>query len=128
MDTLANAMNSLKLAESKGKRSVRVKVISKLVKGVLDLLKENGYLNSVEEDTGSLRHPQIVAELAGRITDCGVIKPRYAVKAGEIDDYEQRVLPAQGVGLLILSTPKGLMTNIQAKQENQGGRLLAYVY
>ncbi len=127
MDTLANAMNSLKLAEAKGKRSVRVKVISKLVKGVLELLKENDYLNSVEEDTGS-RHPRIVAELAGRITDCGVIKPRYAVKADEIDDYEQRVLPAQGVGLLILSTPKGLMTNIQAKEANQGGRLLAYVY
>ena len=127
MDTLADTMNSLKVAEAKGKSTVRVKVVSKLVKGVLDLLKENNYLKSVETDTAA-RHPEIVVELAGRITDCGVIKPRYAVKAASIEDYEHRVLPAQGVGLIILSTPKGLMTNVQAKKDNQGGRLLAYVY
>ncbi len=127
MDTLANAMNSLKVAEAKGKSTVRIKVASKLVRGVLDLLKENNYLGSVETDTAT-RHPEIVVELAGRITDCGVIKPRYAVKAAGVENYEQRVLPAQGVGLIILSTPKGLMTNVQAKKENQGGRLLAYVY
>ena len=127
MDPLANTMNSLKVAEAKGKSTVRIKVVSTLVRGVLDLLMASGYVKSVELDSAA-RHPELVVELAGKITGCGVIKPRYAAKAGEWEKYEQRFLPAQGVGFIVVSTPQGLMTNAQAREKNQGGRLLAYVY
>lgn len=33
-----------------------------------------------------------------------------------------------GLGIAIVSTPKGIMTDKQARQENVGGELLCYVY
>jgi small subunit ribosomal protein S8 len=39
-----------------------------------------------------------------------------------------RYLPAKEFGILIMTTPKGVMTHKQAKEENIGGILLAYVY
>ena len=98
------------------------------MKNTLDLLKENGYLTSVELDSAAVRHPELVVELAGKITNCGVVRPRYAVKSTDLEKFEQKTLPAKGIGLIILTTSKGLMTNVQAKKANQGGRLLAYVY
>ena len=34
----------------------------------------------------------------------------------------------QNFGLLIISTPDGVMTNRDAKEKKVGGRLIAYVY
>ena len=66
--------------------------------------------------------------LAGNINDCGVIKPRYAVKRTELEKYEARYLPAQDFGVLILSTTKGVVSHTNAKEVHTGGKLLAYVY
>ena len=57
-----------------------------------------------------------------------VIKPRYAVKSDEYEKFEKRYLPAQGMGILIVSTSKGMMTQVQAREQRLGGRLIAYVY
>ncbi|MEM3026452.1 MAG: 30S ribosomal protein S8, partial [Thermoproteota archaeon] len=42
--------------------------------------------------------------------------------------FEKMFLPAFNVGLLIVSTPQGLMTHSEAKSRKIGGRLIAYVY
>ena len=44
------------------------------------------------------------------------------------EKFEKRYLPSKELGFLIVSTSKGLMTNIEAKQKKLGGRLIAYVY
>jgi len=67
-------------------------------------------------------------ELLGAINKCGVIKPRTPVKNHELENWEMRYLPAKEFGILIMTTPKGVMTHKQAKEENIGGILLAYVY
>ena len=69
-----------------------------------------------------------LVKLNGRIINCGVVKPRFAVKRTEITEYEEQYIPAVGVGILIICTPKGLMTNVEAEKERTGGRLVAYVY
>ncbi|MEM2568018.1 MAG: 30S ribosomal protein S8, partial [Candidatus Bathyarchaeia archaeon] len=37
-------------------------------------------------------------------------------------------LPSREVGLLIISTPRGVLSHKEAKEKGIGGRLLAYVY
>jgi small subunit ribosomal protein S8 len=67
-------------------------------------------------------------KLLGRINRCGVIKPRFATKAIELEKWEKRYLPARNFGVLILSTSKGVMAHSDARAQSIGGQLLAYVY
>ena len=67
-------------------------------------------------------------ELEGNINQCGVIKPRHAVKKDEFEKFEKRYLPAKNFGILIVTTPEGIMTHREAKERGIGGRLLAYMY
>lgn len=127
VDTLGNAINALKVAENKGNAEARIKPASKTIKSVLLLLQRKGYVGEFEHvDDG--KSGFFVVKLAGRITSCGVVKPRFAVKKGGWEKYEQRFLPARNVGVLIVSTPQGLMTHDEAKEQGVGGRLLCFVY
>jgi small subunit ribosomal protein S8 len=67
-------------------------------------------------------------QLLGRINSCGVISPRFAVKKDGFNQWERRFLPAVGVGILIVSTPKGVISHIEAQNRSLGGRLIGYVY
>ncbi|OYT43593.1 30S ribosomal protein S8 [Candidatus Bathyarchaeota archaeon ex4484_40] len=88
---------------------------------------ENGYIGEFEfiDDgrTGKFR-----VQLLGRINKCGAIRPRFPVKADEIEKWEKMYLPAKGIGVLVISTPEGVMSHHEAKKRKIGGRLLAYVY
>jgi small subunit ribosomal protein S8 len=46
----------------------------------------------------------------------------------EIESYMRRYLPARDMGILIISTNKGLLTHKQAYEQNLGGVLIAYFY
>ncbi len=126
MDHLADALNTIKTHELVGQNSCTVKA-TKLVGEILRLLKEHRYLKEYRMvDDGRGGYFEI--QLDGRINDCGVIKPRMAVKRTELPVAEQRFIPGFGVGMLIVSTPNGVMTNEEAERNKLGGRLLAYVY
>lgn len=126
-DTLANALSSLKTSEDRGRPIARIRPASNLIKHVLLLLQQEGYVKEFEliEDGAA---SSFAVTLNGSINSCGVIRPRFAVKATDWEDYEERFLPARGVGMLIVSTPQGVLTHSQAKARHTGGRLLAFVY
>jgi len=125
-DHLADALNTIKTHEIVGQNVCTVKA-TRLIAEVLRVLKDNRYLKDykvVENGRGGL----FEIALDGRINDCGVIKPRMPVKRQEWARKEQQYIPGFGVGLLIVSTPDGIMTNVEADKKRIGGRLLAYVY
>ncbi len=126
-DPLANALSLMKNAEIKGKGTCTIQPSSKLIGGVLNLLKEKGYINEYEYlDDGKAGVFQV--ELKGSINNCGVIKPRYPIKREDMDKWESRYLPARDFGLLILTTTQGIVSHNEAKKNGIGGKLLAYVY
>ena len=90
-------------------------------------MKDNWYISDFREVEDS-RGNYIVLSLAGSINKCGVIKPRYSIKTDEFEKFERRFLPAKGLGILFVSTPKGIMTHYDAKSKKTGGKLLAYCY
>src|SRR3989344_8732912 len=125
-DPLANALSIILNAEGVSKRLCEVKS-SATIKKALSILNENGYLGEPKEVIDG-RGNHITVQLMGKINKCGAIKPRYPVKVDEFKKFEKRYLIAQDFGILIISTPKGMMTHKQAREQNLGGRLIAYCY
>lgn len=126
-DLLANVLSHILNCEKIGKNICTVKPFSRVVKKVLDIMKERRYIGSYEVvDDGKGGFLKI--NLLGRINNCGVIKPRFAVEKGDIEKFEKRYLIAKEFGILIISTNKGVMTNEEIVKKNIGGRLLAYCY
>jgi len=126
-DPLANALSLIKNAEIKGKGTCLIQPSSKLIGGVLNLLKEKGYISEFEYiEDGKAGVFQV--KLTGNINNCGVIKPRYPIKREDLDKWESRYLPARDFGLLILTTTQGIISQDEAKKNGVGGKVLAYVY
>jgi small subunit ribosomal protein S8 len=125
-DTLADVLSAIKNAERVGKRECITRA-SKEVKSVLKVMQDRGYIGTFEFiDDG--RSGKFKIELKGKIINCNVIKPRYSVRVDEFEKYEKRFLPAKAFGILILTTPKGIMDHNKARELRTGGKLLAFVY
>lgn len=127
MDTLSNGLVTIMNNELRNKRECVISPASKLLGKVLRVMQLSGYLGEFEFiDDG--RSGKFKVQLLGRINKCGAVKPRFPVKADEIEDWEKKFLPSREVGLLIISTPKGLLSHKEAKEKGIGGRLIAFVY
>lgn len=126
-DTLNDAMAVIKNAELVGKGECVIRPSSKLIGRVLKVMQDSGYISQFElvEDG---RNRMFRVALSGQINNCGVIRPRYAVKVADLERFEARYLPAQDFGVLILTTTKGVLTHAEAKKDGVGGKLLAFVY
>jgi small subunit ribosomal protein S8 len=90
-------------------------------------MQERGYIGPFEfiEDMDGSRFR---VKLNGNINNCGVIKPRHAIKKTDFEKWEARYLPAQDFGTLIVTTTAGVLSHYSAKEIGTGGKLLAYVY
>lgn len=126
-DPLSDALSAIKNAETKGKRRCTVKPASSLLRNVLNLLKEEGYIKNFEF-IDDHRAGYFEVELKGTINDCGAIRPRYPIKKDEMEKWESRYLPARDFGILILTTNQGVISNRKARELGIGGKLLAYIY
>jgi len=127
MDTLANGLITIMNNELRNKRECVISPASKLLGRVLRIMQLNGYIGEFEfVDDG--RSGKFKVQLLGRINKCGAIKPRFAVRVDEFEEWEKKFLPSRDVGILIISTPKGVLSHREAKEKRLGGRLTAFVY
>ncbi|MEM3722601.1 MAG: 30S ribosomal protein S8 [Candidatus Bathyarchaeia archaeon] len=127
MDVLANGLTTILNNELRNKRECVISPASKLLGKVLRVMQLHGYIGEFEFiDDG--RAGKFKVQLLGRINKCGAIKPRFAVGVDKIEDWEKKFLPSRDVGLLIISTSKGVLSHRDAKEKKIGGRLLAFVY
>ena len=127
-DTITDALTKIRNAEAASQKECVIKPASKFLGEILKVAKDNEYIAGYEvlEMTGGVL--EVKVNLNGKMNICKGIKPRYAVKKDGYEKYEKRYLPARDVGLIVVSTSKGLMTHAQAKREGLGGRLVAFMY
>jgi small subunit ribosomal protein S8 len=118
MDTLTNGLITIINNEMRNKRECIISPASKLLGRVLRIMQLNGYIGEFE----------FIVQLLGRINKCGAIKPRFPVKVDGFEAWEKTYLPSRDVGLMVVSTSKGVIAHKDAEQKNVGGRLLAFVY
>jgi len=125
-DTLADVLSTVKNGDRIGKKECVTRA-SKEIRAVLKVIQDKGYIGAFEFiDDG--KSGKFKIELKGKIIDTNVIKPRFSVGIEEFEKWEKRMLPAKGVGLLILTTPKGVMDHNKARELHVGGKLLAFIY
>jgi len=102
---------------------------SKIKAEIARILLEEGFIWNYEVITGD-GHPSLKVKLKyqGRVPVITNLKRvstpgrRHYVGSAEIPRVRQ------GMGIAILSTPKGLMTGGRARKQNLGGELLALVW
>jgi small subunit ribosomal protein S8 len=126
-DPLADALSVIKNAENVGKTSCVIRPASKIIGNVLNVMKEAGYIGSFEFVEDGKAGVFEVA-LSGSINVCGAIKPRYSIGLEDFEKWEKRYLPAKNIGVLVLTTSKGVLSHNEAREQNVGGKLLAYIY
>ena len=128
MDTIGDFLTRLRNALKARHKYVDVPA-SNLKLAMSEILREQGYIESVERhEDGKQGLLRITLKYANgspaimglkRISTPGLRKYTPAKEA-------PRVL--SGLGIAILSTPKGVMTDKQARQANVGGEVLCYVW
>jgi small subunit ribosomal protein S8 len=120
-DIIADALNQIMNAKKARKTEIVITKHSKLLRNILDIAKESGYLD-YEIDGTELKIK------INKLNELKAIKPRYTVSVKNINKYVRRYLPAKNFGFVIISTNKGLMKSEDAEEQNLGGCLIAYMF
>jgi len=128
-DPIADMLTRIRNSSMRGKSTVMTPG-SKLRGWVLDVLKDEGYIRGYETMTGANGHPAI--EISLKYFDGTpvirelkrVSKPGRRVYMGVKDIPSVR----QGLGVAIVSTPKGVMSDANARAANIGGEVLCTVF
>ena len=128
-DPLGDMLTRIRNAQMRGKSTVR-SPSSKLRGWVLDVLKADGYIRGYEQVTTDAGHTEL--EISLKYFDgtpvirelARVSKPGRRVYAGA------REIPSvrNGLGVSIVSTPKGVMSDAAARNANVGGEVLCTVF
>ncbi|MFX0080280.1 MAG: 30S ribosomal protein S8 [Candidatus Hodarchaeota archaeon] len=126
VNSIADACCALKNAERARKKEVIISPASKVLQQILRIFQRNAYIGEFERyDDG--RQGKFKIALLGRINECaGLIRLNY--KINQFDFLERRLLPAPGLGLIILTTNEGIMTMKEAEEKHIGGHTLCYIY
>jgi len=123
-DVAADALNMIKNAKISGKENVKINRISNLLIEILKIMKQEGAVKRYRIDADD----KSIHLTIGDLSECKAIKPRFTVKKEDIEKYRRRYLPSTNLGVLIISTNKGLITHKEAEKEKIGGCLIAYFY
>ncbi|WP_138934544.1 30S ribosomal protein S8 [Roseovarius arcticus] len=128
-DPIGDMLTRIRNASMRGKSTV-ITPASKMRERVLGVLADEGYIRGFEAATGKDGHPAI--EISLKYFDGTpviremkrVSKPGRRVYLGVKDIPSVR----QGLGVSIVSTPKGVMSDASARSQNVGGEVLCTVF
>ena len=128
-DPLGDMLTRIRNAQLRGKSTVKTPA-SKLRGWVLDVLQSEGYIRGYEAKTGENGHPEL--EISLKYFDgVPVIKELKRVsKPGRRVYSGVKGIPSvrQGLGVAIVSTPQGVMSDAQARAANIGGEVLCTIF
>src|SRR3954469_7973139 len=127
-DPIAYFLTSLRNGSVAGKAET-TQPFSKIKAEIPRILKQEGYIQNYENDTtGKFPEIKVTNKLVNRVPAITGLKriSRPGLRRYVGSEDIPRVLG--GMGISILSTPRGLMSGRQAKRENVGGELLAFVW
>lgn len=128
-DPLGDMLTRIRNAQLRGKSTVKTPA-SKLRGWVLDVLQNEGYIRGYEAQTGENGHPEL--EISLKYFDgVPVIKELKRVSTPGRRVYSGvKEIPSvrQGLGVAIVSTPQGVMSDAQARAANVGGEVLCTIF
>ncbi len=127
-DPLGDMLTRIRNGQRAKKDSV-LSPASKLRANVLEVLQREGYIRGYAEDaTGA--HPQLRIELKYFEGEPAIKHVARVSKPGRRVYSGSKELPVirNGLGITIVSTPKGVLSDAEARAANVGGEVLAEVF
>ncbi len=127
-DPLGDMITRIRNGQQAKKDSV-LSPASTLRARVLDVLQREGYIRGFsEDDTG--KHKQLRIELKYFEGEPAIKHVARVSKPGRRVYSGSKELPIvrNGLGITIVSTPKGVLSDAEARTENVGGEVLAEVF
>ena len=127
-DPLGDMLTRIRNASMRGKSTVRTPA-SKIRQWVLDVLQSEGYIRGYEPVTVD-GHPELEISLKYFDGQPVIRELRRISTPGRRVYTGVREIPQvrQGLGVAIVSTPKGVMSDAQARTANVGGEVLCTVF
>ena len=128
-DPIADMLTRIRNASAAKHKTVDVPA-SKMKKAISDILYNEGYIKSVEEIANenqgilriALKYDENGAKVIAGIKR--ISKPGLRVYASA----EKLPKVLNGLGIALISTSKGIKTDKEARKENLGGEVLAYIW
>ena len=128
-DPIADMLTRIRNASAAKHKTVDVPA-SKMKKAIADILYNEGYIKSVEEIANenqgilriTLKYDENGAKVIAGIKR--ISKPGLRVYASA----EKLPKVLNGLGIALISTSKGIKTDKEARKENLGGEVLAYIW
>ena len=128
-DPIADMLTRIRNSSLRGKSTVSTPA-SKLRVRVLEVLEDEGYIRGYESTTGSDGHPAIEISLKYYDGEPVIRELKRVSKPGRRVYMGVHDIPSvrQGLGVSIVSTPQGVMSDAKARAANVGGEVLCTVF
>ncbi|MBE1289301.1 MULTISPECIES: 30S ribosomal protein S8 [Roseobacteraceae] len=128
-DPLGDMLTRIRNAQMRGKSTV-VTPASKLRAWVLDVLADEGYIRGYERTSDAAGHPALEISLKYYEGSPVIREIKRVSTPGRRVYMNVQDIPQvrQGLGVSIVSTSKGVMSDANARQANVGGEVLCTVF
>ena len=128
-DPLGDMLTRIRNAQMRGKSSVKTPA-SKLRRWVLDVLKDEGYIRGYSETEIVNGVSELEIELKYYEGQPVIQEIQRVSKPGRRVYSSVKTMPVvrNGLGISIVSTPKGVMSDNAARENNVGGEILCRVF
>jgi small subunit ribosomal protein S8 len=128
-DPIGDMLTRIRNAHLRGKSTVKTPA-SKLRGWVLDVLANEGYISGYEGATSDAGHPELEISLKYFDGEPVIKELKRVSKPGRRVYSASSDIPTvrQGLGISIVSTPQGVMSDAQARAANVGGEVLCTVF
>jgi small subunit ribosomal protein S8 len=128
-DPIGDMLTRIRNSQMRGKSTVMTPA-SKQRARVLDVLADEGYIRGYEPATDDRGHPAF--EISLKYFDGAPVirEVKRVSKPGRRVYMSVKDIPSvrQGLGVSIVSTPKGVMSDANARAANVGGEVLCTVF
>lgn len=128
-DPIADMLTRIRNGQMARKSHITVPA-SSLKKSVLQVLAAEGYIAGYSEEQDARNHPQLSVELK-YYADKPVISEIKRVSKPGLRQYSKaKDVPGMrdGLGITIITTSQGVMTDAQAREKKLGGEILCQVF
>ena len=128
-DPLGDMLTRIRNAQMRGKSTVRTPA-SKLRAWVLDVLQDEGYIRGYDKVAAANGQPELEISLKYFAGTPVIRELKRVSKPGRRVYANVQEIPSvrNGLGLSIVSTPKGVMSDAAARTANVGGEVLCTVF
>lgn len=129
-DPIADYLTRIRNAQQAGHRTVEIPA-SNLKKQITEILYDQGFIHKYKFDGEGKEAVIKIAIKYNRDSKEPVIRKLGRISKPGLRHYSKaKNIPRiiNGLGIAIVSTSRGLMTDKQARTENVGGEVLCYVY